>query len=58
MPVLWLPVDELEALQAVLRSAEEVNWEAYERAKFYILQPQAEAASLSEEGPPEARATV
>ncbi len=44
MPVLWLPVAELEALQAVMRSAEEVNWEAYERAKLYILQPQPEGS--------------
>jgi hypothetical protein len=43
MPVLWLPSDELEALQAVFRAAEEVNWEAYERARLYILQPQPEA---------------
>jgi hypothetical protein len=53
MPVLWLPVDELEALQAVLRSAEEVNWEAYERAKLYILQPQPEAPTAEEHSPAE-----
>ena len=42
MPTLWMPEEELRALQAVLMTAERVDWEAYERAKAYILNPQPE----------------
>ena len=42
MPTIWIPEEEWIALQAVLRRAEQVNWEAYERVRIYLLQPQQE----------------
>lgn len=34
-----MPEAELKALQAVFLTAAEVDWEAYERAKAYVLYP-------------------
>ena len=42
MPTIWIPEEELRALQAVITTAEQVNWEAYDRAKLYLLNPQSE----------------
>lgn len=39
MPMIWIPEEELQALQQVFRTAEEINWEAYDRARTYILNP-------------------
>ena len=35
MPLIWIPQEEFEALQAVLTRAAQVNWLAYERAREY-----------------------
>lgn len=32
-----MPVQDLQALQAVFRTADQVDWEAYDRAKRFIL---------------------
>jgi hypothetical protein len=37
MPTIWMPEAELKALQAVFRTSEQVDWEAYKRAKVYVL---------------------
>jgi len=42
MPMIWMPEQELRALQDILRHAETVDWDAYERAKRYLLNPQTE----------------
>ena len=42
MPMIWIPAEELRALQDVWTHAERVNWEAYDRVKVYILTPQEE----------------
>ena len=42
MPMIWIPAEELRALQDLWRQAERVNWEAYDRVKAYILMPQEE----------------
>lgn len=50
MPMIWIPEEELRALQAVLTTAEQVNWEAYERAKEYLIEPRfVEQEPLSQE---------
>jgi hypothetical protein len=36
MPTIWIPDDELEALQAILRKEEKVNWTAYDKAKVRL----------------------
>ena len=40
--MIWIPEQELRALQAVLTTAEHVDWEAYDRAKTYLVRPQPE----------------
>lgn len=42
MPMIWMPDEELCALQAIFKHEARVNWEAYDRAKQYILHPQTE----------------
>lgn len=39
MPLLWLPDEELEALQSIFRIDERVDWVAYERAKARVVSP-------------------
>ena len=39
MPLIWIPQEEFEALQAVLTRAAQVNWLAYERARGTALHP-------------------
>ena len=39
MPLIWIPQEEFEALQAVLTRAALVNWLAYERAREYLIAP-------------------
>ena len=42
MPTIWIPEVEWRALQAVLRRAPVVDWEAYERVRLYLLHPEPE----------------
>jgi hypothetical protein len=37
MPIVYFPTDELEAIGAVLMSAEKIDWDAYERAKSRLI---------------------
>lgn len=47
MPMVWIPAVELRALQAIFKHEERVDWEAYDRAKAYII----EASSEPQENP-------
>jgi len=39
VPLIWMPQEEFEALQAVFSLSAKVDWAAYDRAKAYILTP-------------------
>lgn len=47
MPMIWIPEQELRALQAIFLHDERVDWEAYDRAKAYVI----DAASTPQEDP-------
>jgi hypothetical protein len=39
MPLIWMPQAEYDALKAMLTVAEKVDWDAYDRARVYLLRP-------------------
>lgn len=49
MPMIWIPATELRALQAIFNHDEQVDWEAYDRAKTYVI----EASSQPQEKEPD-----